>query len=86
MAVNAMPRQQPFDNLFTQILFRSREQLAQLFAGFDDPCVLMHGNLRLASMLKGPQHFHPLAIPCRPAIFLHAVNAADQAMAVNAMP
>jgi hypothetical protein len=31
-----------------------REQLAQLFAGFDDPCVLMHGNLRLASMLKDP--------------------------------
>ncbi|ADU68658.1 YcbJ family phosphotransferase [Pantoea sp. At-9b] len=35
-----------------QILFRSRQQLAHLFAGFDDPCVLIHGNLRLASIMK----------------------------------
>lgn len=35
-----------------QILYRSRQQLARLFEGFDDPCVLMHGNLRLSSMLK----------------------------------
>ncbi|PJZ04906.1 hypothetical protein PRCB_15985 [Pantoea rodasii] len=35
-----------------QILYRSRQQLTQLFNGFDDPCVLMHGNLRLSSMLK----------------------------------
>ncbi len=35
-----------------QILFRSRQQLTRLFNGFDDPCVLLHGNLRLESMLK----------------------------------
>lgn len=35
-----------------QILFRSRQQLGKLFVDFDDPCVLMHGNFRLASMLK----------------------------------
>ncbi|WP_343463208.1 phosphotransferase [Pantoea sp.] len=31
-----------------QILFRSRDQLAKLFHGFADPCVLLHGNLRLS--------------------------------------
>lgn len=35
-----------------QILYRSRQQLSALFAGFDDPCVLVHGNLRLSSVLK----------------------------------
>lgn len=35
-----------------QILFRSRASLNALFAGFDDPCVLVHGNLALSSMLK----------------------------------
>lgn len=35
-----------------QMLFRSRQQLPRLFEGFDDPCVLVHGNLRLASVLK----------------------------------
>lgn len=35
-----------------QILYRSRQQLTHLFKDFDDPCVLMHGNLRLSSMLK----------------------------------
>ncbi|OFC60924.1 hypothetical protein [Candidatus Erwinia dacicola] len=35
-----------------QILFHSRASLNALFAGFDDPCVLVHGNLALSSMLK----------------------------------
>lgn len=35
-----------------QILFRSRARLASLFVGFDDPCVLVHGNLTLNNMLR----------------------------------
>lgn len=34
------------------VLFRSRQNQARLFAGFDDPCVLVHGNLLLSSMIK----------------------------------
>lgn len=35
-----------------QVLFRSRQNLAHLFDDFDDPCVLVHGNLSLRNMLK----------------------------------
>lgn len=35
-----------------QILFRCRSRLAHLFRDFDDPCVMVHGNVRLQSMLK----------------------------------
>lgn len=35
-----------------RILFRTRETLASLFNNFDDPCVLVHGNFTLRSMLK----------------------------------
>lgn len=35
-----------------QILFRSRQNLDRLFDGFDDPCVLVHGNLMLRNVLK----------------------------------
>lgn len=35
-----------------QILFRCRARLAHLFRGFDDPCVMVHGNVQLQSMLK----------------------------------
>ncbi|WP_130834588.1 phosphotransferase [[Erwinia] mediterraneensis] len=35
-----------------QILFRARQQLPRLFRGFNDPAVLIHGNLRLHSILK----------------------------------
>ncbi|MDY0899864.1 fructosamine kinase family protein [Pantoea agglomerans] len=35
-----------------QILFRCRARLAYLFRGFDDPCVMVHGNIQLQSMLK----------------------------------
>jgi fructosamine-3-kinase len=35
-----------------RLLYRTREMLTHFFAGFDDPCVLVHGNLSLRSMLK----------------------------------
>ncbi|WP_034913820.1 YcbJ family phosphotransferase [Erwinia sp. 9145] len=34
------------------MLRRSRENLSDLMADFDDPCVLVHGNITLRSMLK----------------------------------
>ena len=45
-----------------QILYRSRENLAALFQGFHDPCVLVHGNLALNSMLKDAKNDHLLAL------------------------
>lgn len=45
-----------------QILFRSREQLPALFGGFTDPCVLVHGNLALSSILKDPHSDRLLAL------------------------
>jgi len=35
-----------------RILFRTRECLPKLFEGFNDNCVLVHGNFNLRSMLK----------------------------------
>lgn len=35
-----------------RLLYRTREALPHFFADFDDPCVLVHGNLSLRSMLK----------------------------------
>ena len=35
-----------------RILFRTRECLPALFEGFNDNCVLIHGNFLLRSMLK----------------------------------
>lgn len=35
-----------------RILFRTRECLPSLFEGFNDNCVLVHGNFCLRSMLK----------------------------------
>ncbi|WP_053145784.1 YcbJ family phosphotransferase [Erwinia billingiae] len=35
-----------------RVLYRSRENLGNLLADFNDPCVLVHGNLSLGSMLK----------------------------------
>lgn len=37
-----------------RILFRTRECLPALFEGFNDNCVLIHGNFTLHSMLKDP--------------------------------
>ncbi|MCX8964707.1 hypothetical protein EHW66_06680 [Erwinia psidii] len=38
-----------------QILFRSRQELARLFEDFGDPCVMIHGDLRLRNMLRHPR-------------------------------
>ncbi len=38
-----------------RLLYRTREALTHFFVGFDDPCVLVHGNLSLRSMLKDPK-------------------------------
>lgn len=35
-----------------RVLYRSRENLGNLLADFNEPCVLVHGNLSLNSMLK----------------------------------
>jgi fructosamine-3-kinase len=35
-----------------RFLFRCRQNLCALFDDFDDPCVLVHGNLSLSNMLK----------------------------------
>lgn len=45
-----------------QILYRSRENLAALFHRFDDPCVLVHGNLALSSILKDARNDQLLAL------------------------
>jgi len=45
-----------------RILFRSRECLNALFNGFNDNCVLMHGNFTLRSMLKDPRSDQLLAM------------------------
>lgn len=45
-----------------QILFRSRARLAHLFRDFNDPCVMVHGNVRLQSMLKNPRSDQLLAM------------------------
>ncbi|MGK3140847.1 phosphotransferase [Pantoea sp. C2G6] len=45
-----------------QILFRCRARLAHLFRDFDDPCVMVHGNVRLQSMLKNSRSDQLLAM------------------------
>lgn len=35
-----------------RVLYRSRQSLPALFKDFDDPCVLVHGNLVLSSIMK----------------------------------
>ncbi|WON78213.1 YcbJ family phosphotransferase [Serratia sp. UGAL515B_01] len=35
-----------------RLLYRTKEMLGDFFDDFDDPCVLVHGNLSLRSMLK----------------------------------
>jgi fructosamine-3-kinase len=59
-----------------QILFRSRQLLPRLFKGFNDPCVLMHGNLRLASMLKDA-HSDQLIAMMQPGNILWAPREYD---------
>jgi len=45
-----------------RLLYRTREALTHFFVGFDDPCVLVHGNLSLRSMLKDPKSDQLLAM------------------------
>ncbi|MFP1943777.1 YcbJ family phosphotransferase [Lonsdalea quercina] len=44
------------------LLFRSRQALPALFRDFNDPCVLVHGNLSLRSMLKDSRSDQLLAM------------------------
>ncbi|PIJ51328.1 hypothetical protein BL250_01120 [Erwinia sp. OLTSP20] len=44
-----------------QVLYRARQQAAAFFNGFDDPCVLVHGNLTLQHILKTPRSERLLA-------------------------
>lgn len=59
-----------------QILFRSRQLLPRFFNGFDDPCVLVHGNWRLASMLK-EAHSDQLVAMMQPGNILWAPREYD---------
>lgn len=54
-----------------RILFRTRECLPALFDGFNDNCVLIHGNFTLRSMLKDPRSDQLLAM-LGPGIMLWA--------------
>ena len=54
-----------------RILFRTRECLPALFDGFNDNCVLVHGNFTLRSMLKDPRSDQLLAM-VGPGIMLWA--------------
>ena len=54
-----------------RILFRTRECLPALFEGFNDNCVLIHGNFTLRSMLKDPRSDQLLAM-VGPGIMLWA--------------
>ena len=54
-----------------RILFRTRECLPALFDGFNDNCVLVHGNFTLRSMLKDPLSDQLLAM-VGPGIMLWA--------------
>ncbi|MRS13710.1 phosphotransferase [Enterobacteriaceae bacterium RIT691] len=45
-----------------RLLFRSRECLPKLFDGFNDNCVLVHGNFTLRSMLKDSRSDQLLAM------------------------
>ncbi|WP_061708598.1 YcbJ family phosphotransferase [Pseudenterobacter timonensis] len=54
-----------------RVLFRTRECLPALFEGFNDNCVLVHGNLTLRSMLKDPRSDQLLAM-IEPGIMLWA--------------
>ncbi|ELQ6171314.1 YcbJ family phosphotransferase [Cronobacter dublinensis] len=54
-----------------RMLFRTRECLESMFAGFNDNCVLIHGNFNLRSMLKDARSDQLLAM-VNPGIVLWA--------------
>ena len=59
-----------------RILFRTRECLPTMFEGFNDNCVLVHGNLTLRSMLKDPKSDQLLAM-LNPGMMLWAPREYD---------
>ena len=59
-----------------ELLYRSRASLPQLFHGFDDNAVLVHGNLTLRSMMKDPRSDQLLAM-VNPGIMLWAPREYD---------
>ncbi len=59
-----------------RLLYRTRETLTHFFVGFDDPCVLVHGNLSLRSMLKDPKSDQLLAM-LNPGVVLWAPREYD---------
>ncbi len=65
-----------------RILFRTRECLPALFDGFNDNCVLIHGNFTLRSMLKDSRSDQLLAMlgqgSCSGSARIRAVQAQRQ--------
>lgn len=59
-----------------RILFRTRECLPALFDGFNDNCVLVHGNFSLRSMLKDARSDQLLAM-VGPGIMLWAPRSTN---------
>ena len=59
-----------------RILFRTRECLPALFEGFNDNCVLIHGNFTLRSMLKDSRSDQLLAM-LGPGVMLWAPREYD---------
>ncbi|MBJ2063906.1 YcbJ family phosphotransferase [Serratia odorifera] len=59
-----------------RLLYRTRESLTHFFVGFDDPCVLVHGNLSLRSMLKDAKTDQLLAM-INPGMMLWAPREYD---------
>ncbi len=59
-----------------RLLYRTREALTHFFVGFDDPCVLVHGNLSLRNMLKDPKSDQLLAM-LNPGVVLWAPREYD---------
>jgi hypothetical protein len=57
-----------------RILFRTRECLPALFEGFNDNCVLIHGNFTLRSMLKDSRSDQLLAMVGPGSCSGHRVN------------
>lgn len=51
-----------FTDADRHILSRCRDQFAWLMRDFDDPCVLIHGNVRLQSMIKNARSDQLLAM------------------------
>lgn len=45
-----------------RLLYRCHQQIDDFFRGFDDPCVLVHGNLNLRHILKVPRTDQLLAM------------------------